>query len=122
MRILICTQAVDRDDPILGFFHAWIEEFAKHVEKITVVCLRKGKYDLPDVEVIALGERAKFARAFEFLSIAFGRRGEYDAVFVMPSVNQAARRVSMSTARVVRMSTGSPVANGANTSSGQCHR
>ncbi len=82
MKLLICTQAVDRDDPILGFFHAWIAEFAKRAEKVTVVCLRKGKYDLPNVEVIALGEKAKFARALELISIAHGRKGEYDAVFV----------------------------------------
>jgi len=82
MKILICTQAVDRDDPILGFFHAWIEGFSKRAEKITVVCLRKGNYDLPDVEVIALGEKKKFARALELLSIAYGRKGEYDVVFV----------------------------------------
>lgn len=82
MRLLICTQAIDRNDSALGFFHRWVEEFAKHTEKITVICLRKGEYDLPNVEVIALGERARLLRAIELLAIVFGRRREYDAVFV----------------------------------------
>jgi len=83
MRLLICTQAVDVNDPNLGFFHRWLEEFAKHSPRIIVICLRKGEHTLPShVEVIALGERHKILRAFEMCSIAFGRRREYDAVFV----------------------------------------
>lgn len=82
VRLLIVTQVVDIEHPILGFFHRWIEEFAKHCEKITVVCLRKGKHSLPKhVEVIALGEKARALRALELCSISFGRRNEYDAVF-----------------------------------------
>lgn len=82
MRLLICTQAVDRNDPVLGFFHRWIEEFSPHAEKVTVICLRKGEYDLPNIEVIALGERGRLLRAIELLSIVFRRRREYDTVFV----------------------------------------
>ncbi len=83
MRLLICTQAVDRDDPVLGFFHRWIEEFARHAEGVLVVCLRKGAISLPkNVEVIALGEHHRVLRALELCALAFGRRREYDAVFV----------------------------------------
>lgn len=83
MRILICTQAVDRDDPALGFFIRWIEEIAKKCEHVLVICLRKGTHSLPkNVEVISLGERHKIFRAFELCGIAWGRRNEYDAVFV----------------------------------------
>lgn len=82
MRLLIVTQVVDTEDPILGFFVRWIDEFAKHSEKITVVCLRKGKYSLPKhVEVIALGDGHRIRRAFELCSISLGRKSEYDAVF-----------------------------------------
>ncbi len=57
MKLLIVTQKVDKNDPILGFFHRWIEEFAKHCEKITVICLEKGEYDLPkNVKVLSLGK------------------------------------------------------------------
>lgn len=83
VKLLICTQAVDRNDPALGFFHRWIEEFSKHCESVVVICLRKGDFSLPkNVEVIALGERHRALRALELCAIALGRRNEYDAVFV----------------------------------------
>jgi glycosyltransferase involved in cell wall biosynthesis len=56
-RLLILTQKVDKNDDVLGFFHAWIAEFAKHCEKVTVICLGKGEYDLPEnVKVLSLGK------------------------------------------------------------------
>ena len=62
-RLLITTQAVDLDDPVLGFFHRWIEEFAKHCESISVICLKEGRHDLPDnVHVYSLG-KPSFAKA-----------------------------------------------------------
>jgi len=83
MRLLICTQTVDAQDADLGFFVRWIEEFAKNSEHITVICLRKGIYALPqNVEVIALSEQGRIRRAFEVCTISFRRRKEYDAVFV----------------------------------------
>ncbi len=83
MRLLICTQAVDRDDPALGFFLAWIERLARECEHVLVVCLRKGIHTLPkNVEVISLGERHRFLRGLEVCAIALGRHAEYDAVFV----------------------------------------
>jgi len=57
MKLLILTQKVDKNDPILGFFVRWVLEFAKHCEKLTVICLEKGEYDLPDnVRVFSLGK------------------------------------------------------------------
>lgn len=54
---MIVTQKVDVNDPILGFFHRWVEEFAKHFERITVICLQKGEYNLPaNVKVFSLGK------------------------------------------------------------------
>ena len=83
MRLLICTQAVDKNDPILGFFHRWIEEFAGQCEKVTVVCLRLGEQSLPqNVEVISLGEKGRIMRAIRLLRIASAKQKEYDAVFV----------------------------------------
>ena len=83
MRLLICTQAVDTQDPALGFFVRWIEELSKQCEHVLVICLRKGTHSLPkNVEIISLGETHKIFRAFELCSIAWGRRNEYDAVFV----------------------------------------
>ena len=57
MRLLICTQAIDKNDPILGFFHRWVIEFAKHFEHISVICLREGTHTLPEnVSVYSLGK------------------------------------------------------------------
>ncbi|MEK7614395.1 MAG: glycosyltransferase family 4 protein [Patescibacteria group bacterium] len=86
IRLLIITQKVDINDPILGFFHRWIEEFAKHCEKITVICLGKGKYNLPDnVEVLSLGKENRGPRisyAFLFFKYIFSNLGNYNTVFV----------------------------------------
>jgi glycosyltransferase involved in cell wall biosynthesis len=55
--ILITTQRVDTEDPILHFFLDWIREFAKHYDTVYVVCLQAGAYVLPDnVVVLSLGK------------------------------------------------------------------
>ena len=87
MRLLICTQAVDRSDPVLGFFHRWIEELAKKYEQVTVLCLREGEHKLPaNVRVIPLRRGAARAPSFpvllRLLQHAWNVRGEYDTVFV----------------------------------------
>jgi len=57
MRLLIVTQKVDREDDLLGFFHQWIIEFAKHCDFVTVVCLEEGTHELPgNVRVLSLGK------------------------------------------------------------------
>lgn len=97
MRLLIVTQAIDAEDPVLGFFCCWVEEFAQHCERIEVICLKEGKHALPgNVRVHSLG-KPSFAKATEgagtrflnrirytwrFLSLAWRLRGDYDAVFV----------------------------------------
>lgn len=83
MRLLITTQAVDTSDPVLGFFVRWIEEFSKHCEQVTVICLRKGEYRLPpNVRVFALGGAGRLSRAYKLLWGAYKFRNNYDAVFV----------------------------------------
>ncbi len=87
MKLLIVTQAVDTDDPVLGFFHRWIEEFAKHCERVEVICLREGKHRLPNnVRVHSLGKErgaaSRAAYALRFLSLIWRLRRDYGAVFV----------------------------------------
>lgn len=87
MRLLIVTQTIDVNDPVLGFFCRWVEEFAKHAEHIEVICLKEGKYELPEnVRVHSLGkERGVESRAiyaWRFLKLVWGLRHDYDAVFV----------------------------------------
>lgn len=87
MRLLVVTQVVDTGDPVLGFFVRWIEELAKRVEGVDVICLREGVYRLPDnVRVHSLGkERGAAGRtvyAWRFLALVWRLRRAYDAVFV----------------------------------------
>lgn len=107
MRLLIVTQKVDESDSNLGFFVRWIEEFAKHCERVLVVCLEKGEYRLPgNVAVFSLGKEklkitparrlagglaggdkglkmlSRLQYAFRFLRYIVRERKNYDAVFV----------------------------------------
>lgn len=86
-KLLIVTQSVDTEDPDLGFFTRWIEEFAKHAEHIEVICLRSGKFNFPaNVRVHSLGKErgaaGRIAYALRFLSLIWELRRDYDAVFV----------------------------------------
>jgi len=86
MRLLIVTQAVDKEDPILGFFHAWLNEFSQQVDDITVICLRKGTYVLPhNVKVFSLGKERGESRIkyiLNFYKFIFSKAGTYDSVLV----------------------------------------
>lgn len=67
MRLLICTQKVDPNDPVLGFFVRWIEEFKKHAQ-VEVISLKD------------LGGGGKCMRALRLLRLVSQK--EYDAVLV----------------------------------------
>lgn len=86
MKLLILTQAVDLDDPVLGFFHRWIAEFAARCERTEVVCLKEGRHSLPaNVRVHSLGKEGGVSRIkylLRFYRYAWSLRREYDAVFV----------------------------------------
>ncbi|MGE5541244.1 MAG: glycosyltransferase [Bacillota bacterium] len=87
MKLLIVTQAVDSGDPVLGFFHRWLIEFAQHVESLTVICLYEGEHDLPEnVQVYSLGKehgaRSSVSYGWAFLKLVWRLRDSYDTVFV----------------------------------------
>ncbi len=86
MKLLVITQKVDLNDSNLGFFHRWLEEFAKHCEKLTVICLEKGEYDLPqNVKVLSLGKEGgvnKLNYLWRFYKYIWQERKNYDGVFV----------------------------------------
>src|SRR3989344_648753 len=67
MKLLICTQVVDKNDPVLGFFVRWIEEFTKHCA-VEVISLKD------------LGRGGRLLRTWRLLRRA--STGRYDAVFV----------------------------------------
>lgn len=57
MKLLVVTQALDRDDPILGFAHEWMRALAQRLERLIVAPLKAGTVDLPaNVEVRSLGK------------------------------------------------------------------
>jgi glycosyltransferase involved in cell wall biosynthesis len=86
-RLLILTQKIDKEDPILGFFHNWVKHLASSAPFITVICLELGDYDLPaNVKVLSLGKEAgkgsKLKYALRFYKHAWLERTNYDVVFV----------------------------------------
>lgn len=86
MKLLIVTQKVDRDDPVLGFFHRWLEVFAEHFESIVVICLQEGMHALPkNVKVRSLGKEKGVSRwgyIVRFMRYVVQFRNDHDVVFV----------------------------------------
>lgn len=86
MRLLVLTQKVDKEDPILGFFHNWLFQLSRKFEKITVICLEKGSFDLPkNITVFSLGKESgknKLKYFKNFFNLILGLHGRYDSVFV----------------------------------------
>jgi len=87
MRLLIVTQAIDAEDPALGFFLRWVESLAERVDHIEIICLKEGKHALPkNVRVHSLGKERgaenRVTYAFRFLSLAWNLRRQYDSIFV----------------------------------------
>lgn len=92
MKLLIITQKVDINDDLLGIYHEWVKRIAVKCESVTVVCLYKGEYDLPEnVEVFSLGKEQYFnsprffrrlTAVFRFYKYVWKLRKEYDTVFI----------------------------------------
>ena len=86
MKLLIITQKVDRDDAILGFFHRWIEEFAKRCEHVTVIGQEVGRHELPsNVHVWSLRKERgwpKVLQVIRFWLLIIRHRHAYDVVLV----------------------------------------
>lgn len=86
-KLLFVTQVLDKNDGVLGAYHGWVSELAKHVEHITVICLYDGEHALPaNVSVFSLGKEWGRAPAhlyaLRFLFLVWKLRHTYDAVFV----------------------------------------
>lgn len=81
MRLLIVTQVVDRNHPILGFFYEWLEEFKKHpgVESLEVICSQVGE-GIPGVRITNLGKKNKIGKIIKFLKAIW--KSDADAVLV----------------------------------------
>ncbi len=86
MRLLVITQKVDQEDDVLGFFVGWIKALSKEADFVDVICLSKGKYELPkNVRIRSLGKENganKFFQAIRFYFLAFNSLGKADGVFI----------------------------------------
>lgn len=86
MKLLVLTQAVDTEDPVLGFMHRWISELSRHYEHVEVICLKEGTHDLPpNVTIHSLGKetgRSRLKYILRFYGYIWNLRRQYDAVFV----------------------------------------
>jgi len=84
--MLIVTQVMDLDHPILGFFHRWVVEFATQCESVEVICLQEGRHELPNnVTVHTLGKEDSVSclqYVWRFYKYAWQLRQQYDGVFV----------------------------------------
>ncbi len=89
MKLLIVTQIVDREDPVLGFMHGWIAAFAKECTHVEVIGLKVGTQNLPaNVTVHSLGKERgvrpfqRLRYAYRFCALLVRRRNMYETVFV----------------------------------------
>lgn len=86
IRLLICTQVIDKNDGVLGFFHGWMLEFSKSLASLVVICLKKGDYDVVDnTKVFSLGKEthsSRFLYVVNFYRNIIKQRHSYDAVLV----------------------------------------
>lgn len=86
MKLLVITQKMDKDDPVLGFFHNWVYHLSLECDQVSVICLQKGRVDLAEkVSVYSLGKENRQSRlvyVYLFFKHLFVLRKEYDAVFV----------------------------------------
>ncbi len=86
MKLLIITQVVDIKDDNLSFFHEWLSMFSNFCEEITVICLYKGDYRLPEnVKVVSLGKesgKSKLKYLYRFYRNILKEKNNYDRVFV----------------------------------------
>lgn len=85
MNFIIVTQKIHKDDDNLGFFHQWVEEFARHSSRVLVIANSVGRHSLPEnVEIYSLGKEKGETRAlrlWNFWKIFSHHYARADAVF-----------------------------------------
>lgn len=82
VKLLIITQKVDKNDEVLGFFHRWVEEFAKLCDSVVVIASHSGEVKLPaNVVVYTFGGRMRFFRMWKYWELFSCYYARSDAVF-----------------------------------------
>jgi glycosyltransferase involved in cell wall biosynthesis len=90
MKVLMTTEKLDSKDSIFAFSHLWIETMARQVDRLTVIALSVGSYDLPaNVKVLHLGKEKYINKNIKqllylknFYKYIWQERSNYDTVFV----------------------------------------
>jgi glycosyltransferase involved in cell wall biosynthesis len=86
VKLLIVTQVVDKNHPVLGFFCGWIEEFSQKCDSVIVIGQQCGAYEFPEnVTVLSLGKENAYSKTRQvrnFYSYIRKHHSEYDTVFV----------------------------------------
>jgi len=80
LTIVMITQVVDEEDPVLGFTCGWIRTLAKHLE---VICLREGKHDISGnvrISVMPAGKLRRYLYLRRYLKKGLSEN-RIDAVF-----------------------------------------
>ena len=87
MRFIDLTQSLDQNDKVLGFFHSWVEAFAKACEQVTIIALRVGACALPnDVWMLSLGkEGAIFAGGGTPIEVRNQYRAAHVTINMLPT-------------------------------------
>ncbi len=84
MKLLLFTQALDLDDPVLSAYHRLVTEIAGNFDEVTAICLKEGRHNLPsNVRVVSLGKEKGSSRLryiWRFYRYIFSAK--YDSVFV----------------------------------------
>ncbi len=86
MRVLMITQRLDERDWLVSVIPRWVNELARHVERLDVVALEIGEYTPPaNVCLYSMGKeqgRGKLGKMLGFYRAVMPLIGRADAVFV----------------------------------------
>ena len=87
-KLLVCVEAVDQNDPLMGYFVTWLQKAAHEFKQITVLSLRVGDFELPkNVSVYCLknnytkGFLSRFETVARILFYSIILRKKYNSVF-----------------------------------------
>jgi len=85
MKLLVITQKIDLNDDLLGFFNQWLFKLSQKVDKLYVISLEVGVYQLPkNVEIFSLGkemDKNKLLRYLKFYQLILKILPRVDSVF-----------------------------------------
>lgn len=69
MNLLMVTRKVDMDDDRVGFVYRLIQCLSGHVSNLGVICLERGRTDLPaNVQIFSMGKEKGYGRLKEFFN------------------------------------------------------